>query len=456
MSIRALEIARSALIAHRAEVELIGHNIANVLTPGYCRRRGFLAQIPSEIVAVGYRSGLGVKVIGIQRLGDRLLEAQINVETASLGYAGTVADALAEVEAVVAGHSGRGLLDPLNALFDGFADIAADPGAATPRTGTIAQAQALCDAFQRADTDLQNALERNDQQVVTTVREVNRLAGEIAALNRAIGEAGGAGKSPDLEEHRAVALKELARLCGAAGAQRDNGQIAVVLGGHFLVEGDRAASLELVSDPDHPSLHTVSFKGQSPPQGLDGELAGHLEVRTTGIAAARSSLNDFAATLADAVNGVHAAGYGLDGTTGLDFFTYDASNPAATIELNPAIAADPSLIAAASAPDEPGNNENALALEQLRSEPIPPGSLSLLEMHTDALAGLGVNLQLTRAQQDARQTVVSALEGRLDAMAGVALDEEALRLAEAEKAYVAAQRVVEVALSLIDDILSLV
>lgn len=456
MSLRALEIARTALITHRTEIEIIGHNIANVRTPGYARRRAYLAQVAPERMSAGNVSGLGVQIVTIQRMGDRLLAAQINVETGALGQSRALAETLREVETLVAGPSGRGLLDPLNALFDAFADIAADPGAETPRRQAVQVADAICDTFQRAHAALQTALGRNDQQLVTAVRQVNQLAAQVAAYNRAIGEAGGEDKALDLTERRDLVVNDLARLCGAATIHKDNGQVSVLIGGHHLVQDTEAAALELVPDSEHPWLNTVAFKGNVPPAGLSGEISGLLQARAEGITAVRAKLNAFAGRFADALNSIHSAGYGLDNTTGDDLFVYDASYPAATIALNPALAADPRRIAAASAPDQPGNGENALALEALRTIPPPGEPRSLLEEHTAFLAGIGVSLQLATARHDARESVVATLQARADALGGVALDEEAIRLHEAEKAYSAAAGAVKVALSLIDEVMKLV
>ena len=454
MSLRTLEIARSAIMARQTEIELIGHNVANATTPGYARRRVSLASIPGEGSGTTLRSGRGVEVAAIQRMGDRLLEAQINVETGNLGHDSVMADAASNVESITAGADGRGLLDPVNALFDAFATVAGDPGAATPRQNLIAQAQSMCDAFRRTASSLRSALDANDQQTVAAVQQVNDLSTQVAELNVQIGKSGGATKALDLVEQRGLALNELSKLCGASGVAGDNGQVDVLLGGQHLVQGDRVTALQadLVNDttPGLPKYHQITLGSETPPQGLGGELAGYTDARSQQIKKALTGLNDFAKSLADAINTQQQAGYDLHGNPGAALLTYDPNGPAASIQLNPAIAQDGTLIAAASAPGEPGNGDNAVALENLRS------SSHLVQGHTDFLSGIGSDVRLANARKDARQAVTSALEARYQESSGVSIDEEALSLSEAQKAYTAAERVAQVALQMMDDTLKLV
>jgi len=455
VSMRALQTARSALLAHRAAVEVASHNVANVRTPGYARRRLILSSVGTATGSFGLDTGAGVSADTVQRMSDRLLQTQINVESGHLGSAEVMAEGMFEVETVIAGADGQGLLTPLGALFDAFGEIAADPASQAPRNVALARANSLCDAVANADADLRSVMRRNDEQLVADVQQVNRLTAEIAHLNERIAAAGGPGKALEVEDRRTQAVTQMATLCGAVGVPRDNGSIDVLLGGHPIVEYAHARQLELDDDPAWPSLHTVSFKGQTPPAGLDGKIGGYLTVREDGIAAARAEINEFAAQMADAINDVHAGGFGLDGSTAADFFTYDLASPAGTLRISPAIAGNPDSVAAASCPDQPGNGETAMAIEALRTQAAPGSVDSLLQIHANFMATVGSDVSATDATHDARECVVTALQARCDSMSSVSLDEEALALMEAQQAYAAAQSVVEAALSLVDITLQL-
>lgn len=452
MSLRALGIARSAILTRQTEIEVVSHNVANASTPGYARRRVGLAAVPGEQRLTGAVSGLGVAITGIERTGDRLLAAQIDLETGHLGRASVTYDSLYEVETAACSSDGQGLTTSLNGFFDALSQMAADPSASTPRQQVLSAAENLCDCVQTMDTELRAVLQRNDEKVQTAVARANALAQQVADLNARIGETGGS-EALDLIEQRDIAVRGLAELCGACAIARTGGQVDVMIGGHPLVQGAQASALDctLVADgtPGFPAFHEVSFHGHTPPDGLGGKLDGLVDVRTAGIRQAISDLNDFVAHFADTINGMHQAGYDLNGDPGVALFSYDADAPTQTLRVSDAVAHAPDLLAAADAPGEPGNGRNAIALEALRS------SGTLLQDHLDFLSGIAGAVSLASSRLESRQTVVDALDARQSEMTGVSSDEEALTLSATERAYAAAQRVAQVALAILDEILQL-
>lgn len=452
MSLRALEIARSAILARQTELEVVSHNVANASTPGYARRRVMLTAVPGEQRPGAPVSGLGVAVSGIDRTGDRLLAAQIDLETSHLGRESVTYNALCQVETAACGSDGQGLITALNGFFDAISKVGADPSASTPRQEVLSAAENLCDCVRTMDTELRAVLARNDQQVQTTVARVNALAQQVADLNARVGETGGS-QSLDLIEQRDAAVRELAQLCGAAAIQRAAGQVDVMIGGHPLVQGAQASALDCNNVPDptpgFPAYHQVSFRGNTPPEGLGGRLAGLVEVRVSGIQQAIADLNDFVASFANKFNAQHETGYDLNGDPGLPVFRFDPVSPAQTLAVNDLLAGKPSLLAAADAPGEPGNGRNATALEALRS------SGTLLQDHLDYITGIANAVSVAKSRTDARQTVVDALDARYSEMTGVSADEEALNLSVAERAYAAAQRVAQTALAILDGILQM-
>ncbi len=453
MSLRALEIARSAIVARQTEIEMIGHNVANAQTPGYSRRTVLVASVPGETGSPANRSGLGVEVTGVRRLGSDLLRTQVDLETGKLGREAVLSDALSDIEQVVAGTDGQGLVTQLNAFFDAFSQVAADPAATSRRHELVAKAESLCDAIGEMDAGLRDALSTNDSQLVAGVKRVNQLATQVAQLNTSIGMTGGVDQALDLVEQRDRAVRELSRLCGGVAVEREPGQVDVLIGGHPLVQGSVARELELTTVPSDIAgsapYHSITFRGKLPPDGLGGELAGRVEARTQLLKPALATLNSLALNLAQTVNTQHSAGYGLDGSTGLAFFTCDVDTPAQALALNSAIAADLDKIAAADKPGESGNGANATALENLRN------SAGIMQPHLQYLGSLGTDVQGARSRCEARQAVIDSLDARYQEVASVSIDEEALRLGQAQQALTAAQRVVQTTLTMVDDLLRL-
>jgi flagellar hook-associated protein 1 len=473
VSLRALQIARTAMAAQSTVMDAVAHNVANVNTPGYARRRVLLSAIPGETGVLSVVSGRGVQATTVQRLGDRLLEAQINVETGELGRQEVYAAGVDELETIVAGTDGQGLQGALNDLFDAFSEVAADPTSDTARQRVVSTGQTLCDAMRDTASSLNEAVTRNDEQLAANVSQINSLARQVAELNAAIGRAGGADGSPDLADQRGVALKELASLTGAVGITQDNGYVDVVIGGTHLVQGDTAARLSMTSQavPGHPSLHTygvqVTTSDGVTTDGTTsittGELAGRLALGER-LNEAISDTSTFAARVAEELNTAHAGGYGLSDGAAVtppdrDLFTFSTTGPddwAVGIAVNADIVADPDLLKAASRPGESGNGDIALALEALRTTSGTAGEATLIQTQAAWLAELGQEVDLAGTQADSQSAITDALQARYDVNAGVSLDEEAISLSEAERAYAAAQRVATVALEMLDTVLALV
>ena len=87
-----LEIGRRGVQSHQQALNVIGHNITNIRTPGYSRQRVELsafepiylpglnrAETPGQI-------GQGVIVSRIERLRDELLDRRIVAQSSGEGY----------------------------------------------------------------------------------------------------------------------------------------------------------------------------------------------------------------------------------------------------------------------------------------------------------------------------------------------------------------------------------
>ncbi|MCK5009778.1 MAG: flagellar hook-associated protein FlgK, partial [Deltaproteobacteria bacterium] len=79
-----LDMCKWSTLAQQANIEVIGHNIANVNTPGYSRQRIVLNAAPSITTAIG-QMGTGVRAVAVQREHDKFVNAQINFEKQILG-----------------------------------------------------------------------------------------------------------------------------------------------------------------------------------------------------------------------------------------------------------------------------------------------------------------------------------------------------------------------------------
>jgi flagellar hook-associated protein 1 FlgK len=98
-----------------------------------------------------------------------------------------------------------------------------------------------------------------------------------------------------------------------------------------------------------------------------GQLKALLSVRDGDLASYQSQLDELAKGIADATNAISARGFDATGAAGQAFFTYHAGNPAGTLAVSQAVAADPRLVAAASSAGDPGDGSVAGLIADLRN-----------------------------------------------------------------------------------------
>lgn len=435
----ALILAQNALAAQQAAIQTAGHNIANANTPGFTRQRVDLASSLSVQSPLIGTLGTGVDMQRVSRFRDLLLDSQFREANQTLGQAQAEEAVLSQVESLIGEPSPGSLSAAMAAFFASFEDLANHPTDLGVRTVVRDKAVTLTSLLHRLSGGLDNLKADLNTQIRQAVGDVNRLAQQITGLNATIAaaEAGG-GSANDLRDQRDKALDDLSKLVGASSLEAGDGQVRVTIGGGVtLVDGQTSAPIVFALDSGTDSVN-LSVSGVAlTPRG--GTLLGLLNARnsSTGfIKGAQAQLDALANGLALQVNAVHATGFALDTiTTGLAFFT---GTTAATIDVNPTIQTDVSLIAAASTTN-PGDNGNALALAQLQNSPIASLSNSTFSgFLSSVIADLGAQAASAKQSLSLGSSTTDFLTNRREQVSGVSLDEEMTDLIRFQRAYEAA------------------
>jgi flagellar hook-associated protein 1 FlgK len=186
-----------------------------------------------------------------------------------------------------------------------------------------------------------------------------------------------------------------------------------------------------------------------------GSLGGLLAVRDQAIPGYRTDLDTLAYGVADAVNTLHATGYDLSQAAGGSFFVPlgTAAGAAALLQVDPALAADTSRIAAAGIPSS-GDNAVARQLADLRDAPVIGGRTP-----SAAWAGLvyrvGSDVHQATRERESRREIVHQVETLRDSVSGVSIDEEAALMMRFQRAYEANARFFTVVDEVLQTLLSL-
>jgi flagellar hook-associated protein 1 FlgK len=480
-----LSIARTAIAAHQAAVTVVSQNVANAETEGYSRQRAEL--VPSLPQRLEFGSiGTGVQVQNVVRLRNTLLDASYRREAASAEGFGLRRDVLSQVEAIFGEPSDQALAGALDAFWSSWSDLANSPGSPGAQAVVRQRGIEVAGTLNRFANRLTQLDANTRTQLATSVDEVNRLALQLADLNRQItaAEVGGR-QAPDLRDARDRIDDQLAKLTGARLMPQTNGTLAFVIGGSSIVDGAHARPLEVRAGP--PSSLGIVGATDSLRQ-VDGTVGAALTLLSTDIPNVRATLDTLARGLVNGVNYMHrsgwtAAGDALGGAnwdplvppTGsrVDFFD-PAQTTAGTIAVSAQVAANAGVIASGSTQNAPGDNTLALAIGALRdgagiaalqtamgavafaSQVGLAGGTTFNDSFRDTVTTVGMEVRAAENSAEAFGTLASQAEIRRSSVSGVSVDEELTLLIRHQQAYQAASRLVRTADELAQSLLDMV
>ncbi len=450
-----LEIGRSALLTHQLALQTISNNIANVNTPGYSRQRVNITTTLPEVSAIGIL-GSGVTVSDIQQARDLFLGQQYRQQNKSLGQWQYKEKVFSEVESLFNEPNDNTLSDLMNKFWDSWSDLSTSPDSASSRAQIVEQAKLLTNGFHQMATQLNSLRSSIDADMTNLVQEVNRITSQIASINQQIKslELGNA-KANDLRDSRDLLLDDLSKIIDVNSKEQPNGEVTVYIGSMSLVNGNDTIKIDSkVSNVDGAAIHSLVWQGTDISlKNSGGQLAGLMEARDKIIPGYLDKLNNLASTFVSQVNSLHQSGYGLNGTTGVDFFNPTLTD-AANIEVNNEIENDPSKVVA-SASGEQGDNTIALAIGALRSQGVMDNNTTSMNDYYNSVVGaLGVESNEAQTVSANSDLLVQQIDYARQSVQGVSLDEEMTNMIKYQHAYDAAARVITAMDQALDTVIS--
>ncbi len=454
-----MNAGRGALFAHQKAIEVTGHNIANVNTPGYSRQRVNLATNDPISVGIGLVGG-GVRATEIQRIYDRFLGLQINNENQNLGRWEAQKGALERVEIVFDETSGYGLNQAMSEFWNAWQDLVNNPSGHVERVTLLAKSETMATTFNNMYSNLEQIQKDMDTNIKGTAGEINLIAEQIADLNQKIVqvETGGINAN-DYRDSRDLLLKELSSLIDFDFFEDSNGSITVlVANGKPLVRNYFSWDLSTETNPD--GLQNIVWddnNGNTVDITNDisgGKLKGWLEVRDVAIEDYKTRLDNMASSIITEVNNSHTAGFDLNSNPGEVFFT---GTSASDITVNTNIAGDVNLIAASgTALGVPGDNSNAIAVAELQNGTFMSGGTATYDdFYNSLVSDVGIAVQSAGINYDHQEAMVSSLDNYRESISGVSLDEEMVNLIKFQHAYDAAAKLFRTVDELMDTLINM-
>ncbi|MDR0447614.1 MAG: flagellar hook-associated protein FlgK [Treponema sp.] len=323
-----IEIGKRAVVAHQQALATTQHNLANMETEGYSRQRvDFSAFDPIYLPGLEREHtpgqiGQGVMIERISRLRDELLDQQIVAHASTEGFWNTrdpYVRRLGQILHEVGDTSIRGRMDQ---FWDAWQELANNPADIPPRTAVVERGKTLVDTVQKNFKALKGLQDMAEQDIRITLDKVNYLTGQIAGLNRDIQRIQAQGDNPnDLMDRRDLLTDRLSALIDVSVDRRDPDEYMLHTAGMILVQGGISRQFTLNRNLGDEGYSRVYWQDtQQEIQFRDGSLAALFELRDVTIQNEISSLDNFTMNFMDLVNEVHRSAYGMNGTSGQDFF----------------------------------------------------------------------------------------------------------------------------------------
>lgn len=324
----ALELGKNSILAQQKVFQVVGHNIANVNTPGYSRQTVELESVAPGVLGP-MSSGRGVNINSINSVRDRFITAQIVDRKSISGYYNNLSSSMITVESLFNQTQGNGISDQLSDFFNKWSDVSNNPTNIPTRRSLISSAQSFSQNLSNSYQNLIDQQQIANNQIKDTVESINTLAAEIASLNKSIAYAAGTGQPAyDLLDQRDIALKALSEKVGISiYTNQNNDSITIDMAGRPLVTDGLYNELSLVRNPANSNYYDIYIDQYGgPPINItdnirNGELQAMLTMRDENLPLYQEELDNLAFSLMYNVNSLHQSGFALDTiTTGQDFF----------------------------------------------------------------------------------------------------------------------------------------
>jgi flagellar hook-associated protein 1 FlgK len=469
-----LRVSANALDVIQQALNVVQNNITNASTPGYASQQLKVEADPFNIAAGTLG---GVSANGLISSRNDYADTAVQSQLQNLGFYTAQSQATGNIQSLFDPSGTTGVAGALNDLLTSFSSWSASPSDTTARQQVISSATALAGALQGLSGQLQNNAAGLNDQIDSTTTQINHLATQIQQYNVNRLKTGQDDPNADAQLHSA--LEDLSQLVNFTSLTQSDGTVTVLVGGSEpLVIGQTVNAL---SSSDYLSTQPAPVNSQAPPTahiidsaGNDitseitgGQLGGLLDSRNRVLASLigdgqqAGSVNVFAKTLADTVNGILESGTvstGQGAGGGAALFSYnneDATLAAGTFAVNSAIT--PDQLAPV---DSSGNAAgNAQTLANLGTTGAAQGLINgqnLVTFFAGIASAVGQESSNAQSNQQLETQAVSSARTTRDQISGVSLDGAAAEVLQLQRGYEAVSRVLTIVNTLADSILNLV
>ncbi|MCX7724492.1 MAG: flagellar hook-associated protein FlgK [Thermodesulfovibrio sp.] len=321
MSLTALfDIGKTGVLTYQKALEVVSHNIANASTEGYSRQDVIFQNMPSSTASIAGVGGRGVKIVDIRRMYDSFIELQLKTESSNLAYWDVVYNGMLRLEHIFNEASDIALSNSINDFFNAWQELSQNPSGTAERALLIDKANYLAERLNLSYKSLIDERQEIYNDTRNLIDQINKYVNQINELNEKIAASPG---SLDAKDQRENIVKRLNDIVQITYFEDNAGRYSILLGGMPMVDGGRVYHLNVGLDMNQNMRFTIeTVSGTIDVTNLiyGGKLKAEIDLRDSTIPEYMNKLNMLVFDLTEAVNAQHRRGYGLDGSTGNNFF----------------------------------------------------------------------------------------------------------------------------------------
>lgn len=328
----ARSVAFSGLSATSVQISVTSSNISNADTTGYTRKTA------SQSSSVTNGVGTGVTVTGITSTVDKLLLKSLVGAISDLGSADTTNSYLASLEKLYGSTSstdgsstGTSLANSIAALESALSSLESSPSNASLQSNVVGALDDVASQLRETSSGIQKLRGNADQDIASSIDEVNADLQQIADLNAQIKQTAAAGQSTaDLEDQRNTALQDLASKMNISYFTASNGDLQIyTTSGQALVDSSAhaisyttassvTASTAYIAGSSTSGFSAITVNGVDiTSQITGGDIGALIALRDETLPAAQSQLDQLAQQLASAMNSVSSGASSVPAPTSL-------------------------------------------------------------------------------------------------------------------------------------------